>query len=492
MLYSARLGTIDIGGEREFPPSLGWIAMNTSLKHPSYPRNAMIFLKTVAVIATGLSVAAMAQPHPPAREWTVLVYMNGKNSLEPDVLNNFHSMAEIGSSEQVTFLAEVGRPVKRHYTNEDGGWSGVYRFYIKKGILPIPKDAEVNVGALGESTDMGKPAALSSFIRWGKLKYPARRYMLVIWNHGQGWRLELARDSAAHRPPVLERVSASAAPRSPSTSAPLGGFRAVSVDDDTGSILFNREIQDIAMNEFGPRGLSVLGFDACLMAMAETAYAFAPTTEVLVSSEELEPASGWHYSQWMNQLIANPTISNRDLGRAIVEMYRSQYGNEYITTLSALDLTDIRKTFAELSTFADAVIRAGAGELANIKTARSELSSYGASTSPPLRTSVDLMTLLIRFESLTKNDQLREQSAQLRDHLSKHVIDNYASTRSADTVTGNPYGSKGIAIYFPESYRAFLADGYHKGYLKENTDRPVDFVKNESWPEMLYQILALK
>jgi hypothetical protein len=456
------------------------------------PRRWLALCLAEIVMAASILTPAFAQSAPTTREWTVLVFMNGKNSLEPDVLNNFHSMAEVGSSERVTFLAEVGRPVKRHYTKEDGGWSGVYRFYLKKGTQPTPKEAVMNVAAAGESTDMGKPETLSSFVRWGKLKYPARRYMLVIWNHGQGWRLELAKNSPVPRLSPLKRVSATTVARSPTPFAPLGGFRAVSVDDDTGSILFNREIQDVVMKEFGPKGLSVLGFDACLMAMAETAYAFAPTTEVLVSSEELEPASGWHYSKWMNQLISKPTMSNADLGRVIVEMYRAEYGNEYVTTLSAIDLADIRNTFAELSMFADAVATAGVQELANIKNARAQLSSYGASTSPPLRTSVDLITLLIRFESLTKNDQLRAQATKLRDHLSKHVIDNYASTRSADAATGNPYGSKGVAIYFPESGRVFLADSYHKGYFKTNTDRPVDFVKNETWANLLYKILGLK
>lgn len=466
--------------------------MKILMKLSSCASKQLLHLSAAITLVPTILATAVAQPVPTTREWTVLIFMNGKNSLEPDALNNFHSMAEIGSSEQVAFLAEVGRPVKRHYTKEDGGWSGVYRFYLKKGTLPVPKEAEMNVAATGETTDMGKPEALSSFIRWGKLKYPARHYMLVIWNHGQGWRFELAADSSARFSSMPERVSTAAAARSPSSPAPLGGFRAVSVDDDTGSILFNREIQDAVMKEFGPKGLSVLGFDACLMAMAETAYAFAPSTDILVSSEELEPASGWHYSKWMNQLISKPTMSNKELGRVIVEMYRTEYGNEYITTLSALDLADIRNTFAELSVFADAVAAAGVAEIANVKTAREQLSSYGASTSPPLKTSVDLITLLIRFESLTKNAQLRALSAKLRDHLSKHVIDNYASTRSADAATGSAYGSKGVAIYFPESQRVFLADTYHTGYLKANTDRPVDFVKNETWANLLYQILGLK
>ena len=34
---------------------------------------------------------------------------------------------------------------------------------------------------------MGDPAELLRFVHWAVKNYPARRYALVIWNHGHGW-----------------------------------------------------------------------------------------------------------------------------------------------------------------------------------------------------------------------------------------------------------------------------------------------------------------
>lgn len=447
---------------------------------------SLIYLLGVAF--SGFECAG-GQSTPPEREWTVLVYMNGKNSLEQAELDNFNSIAKVGSSDQVAIVAELGRP-QRH-GNSEGAWSGVYRFYIKPGTRPIPTDKAMDVATSGESTDMGSPQTLASFIEWGKHYYPAKRYILIICNHGQGWRLELASSSAA----MLVRSGQTrkrSRLRNGDDKTPSGGFRAVSKDEDSGSILFNHEIEGVLMKEFGPGGLSVLGFDACFMAMTETAYEFEPSTKVLVASEDLEFFSGWDYSQWIANLIANPTASNEDIGRAIVKSYQDENRDEYLTTLSAINLAGFRKDVSGLSRLAEAILAGGPDEISNIRTARTQLKSYGASWSPPPppRTSVDLITLLDRFEKLTRSQSLRTQSAVLRKRLCEHVIVNYASNRSANK-DHNPYGSQGLAIYFPESSSVFFGDEFHRGYVKSNTDRPVEFVKNESWPELLTKVLSI-
>ncbi len=40
-------------------------------------------------------------------EWTVMIYMNAKNNLEPYALKNFHDIAEVGSTEDVNILVEM-------------------------------------------------------------------------------------------------------------------------------------------------------------------------------------------------------------------------------------------------------------------------------------------------------------------------------------------------------------------------------------------------
>ena len=418
-----------------------------------------------------------------------MVYMNAKNNLEPHALDNFHSMASIGSSPAVAVVAELGRPSKTRYTKADGNWSGVYRFYVSKGLKPLPENAVDKPSNGADIPDMGDPRTLRNFIAWAKKTYPARRYMLVIWNHGQGWRLQLAHTNANRL--AIEGAQQAYASELTAAGPPVGGFRAVSADDDTGSILYNNEVQDVIQTEFADKQLDLMGFDACLMAMLETAYGLAPSTKVMVASEELEPGAGWRYSYWLAPLVANPAMGAEALGTHVVEAYRKQYGDEYETTLSAIRLKDIRAVSQELSSLSDQ-IRSQESELQALRRARTRLRSYGDGELPPLRTSVDLMALLRFYEGESKNQELRQRSSALRQKLKATIVSNYASARSAAPPDGMPYGSEGIAIYLPEDADAFYKDHYRTGYLKDNTDRPVDFVKNERWAELVYRVLDIK
>lgn len=65
-------------------------------------------------------------------DWTVMIYLNAKNNLEPDGINNFQDMAVTGSSSNVNLVVEMGRP-KDHISQDFGPWSGVLRFLVKKG-----------------------------------------------------------------------------------------------------------------------------------------------------------------------------------------------------------------------------------------------------------------------------------------------------------------------------------------------------------------------
>lgn len=425
------------------------------------------------------------------REWTVMVYMNAKNNLEPFALSNFHSIAAVGSTPKVSVVTQLGRPSSFRYTNEDGNWSGVYRFLVNKDTKPRPEQALVDVAKSGDSTDMGSPLALKQFIQWSKKTHPAKHYMLVIWNHGQGWRFQLADNSALKQKSARASLPEQVVQTVPATTPAVGGYRAVSSDDDTGKILYNREVQDVIVAEFTKSKLDLLGYDACLMAMLETAYGVVSSVNVMVGSQELEPGNGWRYATWLDKLVAKPGMGAEDLSKAVVESYRQQYTDEYLTTLSAVRLSAIDGLAKSLSDFSDSVRQAGDAELQALRKARASVSAYGASVVPPLRTSVDLTALLKAYESNSKNAVLKNKSAKVRVDLAKAVITNYASSRSQYPENETPYGSEGLAIYYPESSEVFFKDYFHKGYLKENTDRPVDFVQKETWADLLYKLLEI-
>ena len=107
-----------------------------------------------------------------------MVYMNAKNNLEADALDNFREMAASGSTPDVNVLVELGRP-KKHITTDDGA-SGVMRFRVAKDQEPVPGPRVVDLTHNPELSDMGSRQALQDFVSWSIRNYPAQKYMLVI------------------------------------------------------------------------------------------------------------------------------------------------------------------------------------------------------------------------------------------------------------------------------------------------------------------------
>jgi hypothetical protein len=410
-------------------------------------------------------------------EWTVMVFMNAKNDLEPDALANFREIASIGGTSKVNIVVELGRPTA-NIVAEYGPWSGVLRFKVEKGMTPIPDHAVADLRANPQLSDLGSSVALDDFIMWSAAKFPAKKYMLVIWNHGQGWRLQMA-------PTQLNQQSASTPHALDQRSLPyVGGFKAVSFDGVTGHFLYNSDIQQ-ALNHFkqiNRKSVDVLGFDACLMGMLETAYAFKTTTLFMVASEELEAPAGWDYVPIVQIITQKPTIAPLDLSKAIVDSYSTRYGKFHYATLSVFDSEQVGSLAGAVSKLADLFIAKLPQERRNIEAVRSGLVSYGSNRD--IHTSVDLATFVSAYEKKTNDAEIKDAAKNVQDAISKLVKANYASDVSA-----NEMGSKGIAIYFPATNSDFQSDPYHDGYLKGNSDHAVQFVKDERWSDFISSFL---
>jgi len=119
-------------------------------------------------------------------KWTVMVFMNGDNNLEPDALNDFGEIASIGGTSDVNVVVQFDRyAVGSHLTDPD--WSDAYRFVVKKrkpAMTAIPANA---VEPLGE-VNMVDGAVLADFVIWARKHYKADHYALILWGHGNGYR----------------------------------------------------------------------------------------------------------------------------------------------------------------------------------------------------------------------------------------------------------------------------------------------------------------
>jgi len=180
--------------------------------------------------------ALLASIKEPA-EWTIMVYINGKNNLEEFALKDINEMEMVGSTDKINIVVELGR--MDGYDASDGDWKGVRRYLVKKDS-DSSKINSLLVEDLGMK-DMGDYNSLISFGKWAKEKFPAKRYMLVVWNHGSGW-------TKGGKPIITKGIS---------------------YDEQSGNHINTPQL-GLALKEIGK--VDVYGSDACLMQMAEVDY----------------------------------------------------------------------------------------------------------------------------------------------------------------------------------------------------------------------------
>ena len=209
-------------------------------------------------------------------KYTLMVYMCGSN-LESD---GGYASADIEEMLKATIADEVNVVV---YTGGAKRWfdygisSKTNQIYtIKNHKLTLAKD---NLGL----QNMADPNTLASFMKFAKDTYPADKYALIMWDHGGG---------------------------------AVSGFGL----DQNGVKNDHLLIDEIkkAIDTFGTK-LEFIGFDACLMANVETAYALKDGANYLIASEETEPGTGWDYIRILNNLSANTSQAGNVTGKTIVD-----------------------------------------------------------------------------------------------------------------------------------------------------------------------------
>ena len=291
-----------------------------------------------------------------AKQWTVMVYLAGDNNLDAAGVADLEEMKAVGSTDQINVIAQFDRLGSKHATK---------RYFLRKGGT-LAKDA---VASLGE-TNMGDPKVLRSFLEWGLRGYPARHYLVVLWNHGAGWDDEdIYRSARKLRLSVRRRDSVVAG----STAAPgssvsirrlrvVGGkrtrralfdttihqaiqpgprARAIAFDDTSKDFLDNIEVKKVLASGAKTLGgkIDILGMDACLMSMAEVGYQIRDSVHYTVGSEEVEPGDGWPYHEILTRLAKKPSMTPEALSKTIVQEYLASYGPASNVTQSACDLT---------------------------------------------------------------------------------------------------------------------------------------------------------
>jgi len=443
-------------------------------------------------------------------EWTVKVFMDGDNNLESFALDDFQEMARVQNSSQVNVIVQLDRI--RNHADEFGDWTHTLRFKMSNGLTPTVGNAlPPQVSELPDNTEsnMGHPETLISFVEWARRRYPANHYMLVMWDHGDGWRLlhtvslqknlpaarEIRMDDARMADAVRgQRAAGESAlidtiPFDRSVDAP---HRAISMDDTDRDRLYMREVQTALETSFPAKNLDVLGFDACLMQMVENGFAMRRVAKVMVGSEELEPGDGWQYDQWLKSLVDSPTMDEVALGRTLVRSYKQTYETvDPTTTLSAIDLRQSKMDILAqaISDLAEELTASLPTEVANTRSARESCTPYAPGYG---YYGIDLYRFCERLIAQTTKLALRQKAQAVVQLLesSPIVLDSYAGSERQGR-----FGSHGIAIYFPPTKSAYDSDPFGPAYKDPSVggglvDYPVEFVERHRWDNFLHAYFA--
>ncbi|MDQ6860486.1 MAG: clostripain-related cysteine peptidase [Verrucomicrobiota bacterium] len=418
------------------------------------------------------------------KSWTVMVYLAGDNNLDSAGVSDLAEMKKVGSTDKINVLAQFDREAKGSQTR---------RYYLRKGGV-LDSDVVANLG----ETNTGDPKVLVDFVKWSVKNYPSDRYLLVVWNHGNGWDdsdvYGVARNavgaSITRRGNVVARsADGNGATVSVRRLRTIGGrnfrralfrtsveaavqTRGIAYDDNAQDFLDNLELQRVLLSakKIIGRNVDLLGLDACLMSMAEVGYENRVAADVTVGSEQIEPGDGWPYNTILADLAKKPQMSARELAATIVKRYIASYAADSEVTQAACDLAQADALAKAVSNLADA-LRAGLtnGQTrAGILEARTQVQSYETADY------VDLQDLCELLEKKCATAQPVAGAAKaVRAVIATYVI---ASGSKGQSVAH----SHGVSIHFPNNPREPLSPLYAK----------LDFAKDTTWDDFLKAWLA--
>lgn len=391
-----------------------------------------------------------------------MVFMAGDNSLDSAGTVDLNEMKRVGTTADVNVIAQFDSTRAK----------GANRYCLRKGG-PLAADL---IAALGE-TNTGDPKCLTAFIDWGVKNYPADHYLLVLWNHGQGW--DDTDIYAGERSRSLTRLTPTSKLRRALFSTSVrnalsktkgdANTRAILLDDGAKDFLDNHEMQAVlaSAKKTLKRNVDILGMDACLMSMAEVGYQICGSVDFTVGSEQTEPGDGWPYDTILAALTKNPSLTPRDVSQLIANKYLASYGDKDGVTQSACDLSKsiaLATAVKPLATALSASLNTGAS-VQKILSARARVQTY------EVPDYVDLVDLCSLLAAAAISPAI---TAACKTVISS-VQNDYVITYGFKGATLK--NSHGVSIYFPTQAVSPLYAG-------------LDFNKKTGWDKFLKTFLV--
>jgi hypothetical protein len=404
-------------------------------------------------------------------DWTFLVYVQAKNSLSNFAHKNFADMATVGSNKKLNILVEWHSP----------GQYGIWRYKIESEKMVLDHNEK-------RQTDGNSSRDLIDSMRWAVTKYPAKKYALILWNHGIGildpsWgnSMNIINPKSINNNPKIQIEGLSTPFNNTFSCEKIPVHRGILFNEYSRTYMNNQELtfalSTIKKDILKGKKIDLLGMDACLMAMVEIAYQVRHYADYLVASQEVELAYGWDYGTIFGG-ISHGTMDSSDVAQFIVKAYEVFYKDRInFYTQSAINLAAIDK----LKTSIDCVISsfyACKDEeflrtlFAILKRARSRCLQFSAPTYVDLHSFLFELNKQITFVFDKKfTGSKMEHIANLKNVIleSMYVIEEVVIANTSGKYLSK---AKGLSIYFPQ-------------FTIEESYAKTEFAQDSSWPLLM-------
>lgn len=348
--------------------------------------------------------------------WTILVHMSAENNLYRfglEDLNEMEAGAPEGSDINVYVL----------FDGIKNGDSAIYKVKRDTGMNTTIISEKVDATGVIPSTneiDSGSVETGVKFLEWAAKNAKADHTMIAYWDHGSG-------------------VFAAGNPITKSFG-----------HDDAGTHMNTNDLDDLgaAFHKAAGKPLSVVSFDACLMAHGEIAYQLKGNADYLVASEELEPGKGWDYNLWL-KAAAQTDRTPAAMTSALVDTYAKSYGpggtqssGRDQITLSSTDVNAFNANVVPaLDNFVAAANRSMTTDKAMFQAARAKAQVFYN------KDCADLGSFLNNVKATSRNAEVTRAAEDLSSAYKSSIVREVKSSHFP--------GASGLVLYFPTPTQRF-------------------------------------
>lgn len=333
------------------------------------------------------------------KPYTIMVYMNG---------SDLESEGGMGSADITEMMASKFDSSAVNVVLFTGGTAQWMDYEIPNdtnSVFSVTTDGLEYLADAGAAS-IGEPDTLTSFIDYSYENFPAQNYGLILWNHGAG---------------------------------AVDGYGCDELFDYDSLTLGELNLA-LSRSRAASQKMEFIGFDACLMATIETAYATQDFANYLVASEELEPGYGWDYTS-LAAISQNPDITGDQIGTILADDFVSFYEvniPEEQATLSVIDLGKINTAVEKLSAFSQAAEESlSNGEYTLLAKSRGNTKAFGSMGAHGGETDM--------IDIVHMSAQMQELFPAEADALSLAVDDAVVYAANSSNIDN----ANGLSVYFP-------------------------------------------